>query len=110
MEMKEHEHHEGMEMNGHHHDEPLEDAEIKSWNRKTIWSWIFAIPIAILMLSERILGISLVPESYLVFVLLALGFPVVFIFGFETIKGGMRGLFTFYFNMDSLIALGTVIA
>ena len=67
--MKEHEHHEGMEMNGHHHDEPLEDAEIKSWNRKTIWSWIFAIPIAILMLSERILGISLVPESYLVFVL-----------------------------------------
>src|SRR3989344_4138849 len=36
--------------------------------------------------------------------------PVVFIFGWPTIKAGIRGLFTFYFNMDSLISLGTVIA
>ena len=39
-----------------------------------------------------------------------MGFPVIFIFGWGTIRGGIRGLFTFYFNMDSLIALGTVIA
>src|SRR3990167_2733216 len=107
MEMKEHD----MEsMDGHHHSEAPEDSEIKDWKRKTYLSWLFAIPIAILMLSERVFGISLVPENYLVFVLLALAFPVVFIFGFQTIKGGMRGLFTFYFNMDSLIALGTVVA
>jgi Cu+-exporting ATPase len=42
--------------------------------------------------------------------MLILGFPVIFIFGWSTIKGGMRGLFTFYFNMDSLISLGTVVA
>ena len=108
--MKEHEHHEGMEMNGHHHDEPVEDREIKDWKKKTYLSWFFAIPIAILMLSERIFGMSFIPENYLVIVLLVLAFPVVFIFGFQTIKGGMRGLFTFYFNMDSLIALGTVVA
>src|SRR3989344_838680 len=109
-EMKEHEHHEGMDMNSHHHDEPVEDSEIKDWKRKTWLSWLFAIPIAVFMLSERIFGISLIPENYLVVVLLALAFPVVFIFGFSTIKGGMRGLFTFYFNMDSLIALGTLVA
>ena len=107
MEMKEHD----MEsMDGHHHSEAPEDSEIKDWKRKTYLSWLFAIPIAILMLSERIFGISLIPENYLVVVLLALAFPVVFIFGFSTIKGGMRGLFTFYFNMDSLIALGTLVA
>ena len=43
-------------------------------------------------------------------IILILGFPVIFIFGFETIKGGLRGFYSFYFNMDSLIALGTVIA
>ncbi len=110
-----HEHHEGMnmdaeKMNGHHHDEPPEDSEIKDWKKKTYLSWLFAIPIAIFMLSERVFGISIIPENYLVLVLLVLAFPVVFILGFQTIKGGMRGLFTFYFNMDSLIALGTVIA
>ncbi|MBI2042832.1 copper-translocating P-type ATPase [Candidatus Pacearchaeota archaeon] len=108
--MEEMNNHDMETMNSHHHDEPVEDAEIKSWKRKTYLSWLFAIPIAILMLSERIFGMNLIPENYLVPFLLVLAFPVVFIFGFQTIKSGMRGLFTFYFNMDSLIALGTVVA
>src|SRR3989344_9372688 len=98
-------------MNNHeHHDEPVEDTEIHDWKRKMVWSWSFAIPIAIIMLSERLFGFAIFPKGYSVFVILALGFPVLFIFGWNTIKGGMRGLFTFYFNMDSLIALGTIIA
>lgn len=108
-----HEHHEGMNMesmNGHHHDEPVEDEEIKSWKKKTWLSWLFAIPIGIAMILQRIFGINLVPENYLVLIFLILAFPVVFIFGFQTIKSGLRGLFTLYFNMDSLIALGTLIA
>src|SRR3989338_7081309 len=104
------EHEQSMEINSHHHSEPLEDSEIKSWFKRTVWSWIFTIPIAIFMLSQRLFGISLIPENYLVAVLLILAFPVVFVFGFDTIKGGLRGLFTFYFNMDSLIALGTIVA
>src|SRR3989338_6160268 len=103
-------HEQSMEINSHHHSEPLEDSEIKSWFKRTVWSWIFTIPIAIFMLSQRLFGISLIPENYLVAVLLILAFPVVFVFGFDTIKGGLRGLFTFYFNMDSLIALGTIVA
>ena len=97
-------------MNGHHHDQPVEDTEIKDWKRKLIWSWVLTVPIALLMLSERIFGFALIEIPYSVIVILILGFPVIFIFGWDTIKGGVRGLFTFYFNMDSLIALGTIIA
>ena len=96
--------------NNHHHEEPVEDAEINSWKNKLVWSWIFTIPIAFLMLSERLFGFSLIEMPYSIITILVLGFPVIFIFGWDTIKAGIRGLFTFYFNMDSLIALGTVIA
>src|SRR3989338_10592279 len=96
--------------NNHHHEEPVEDAEINSWKNKLVWSWIFTIPIAFLMLSERLFGFSLIEMPYSIITILVLGFPVIFIFGWDTIKAGIRGLFTFYFNMDSLISLGTVIA
>jgi len=101
-----------MEMHEHNmiEEESMEDMEINSWKKKMVWSWVFTIPIAIVMLSERIFGFMIIPERYSIFVLLALAFPVVFVFGWNTIKGGMRGLFTFYFNMDSLIALGTIVA
>lgn len=97
-------------MDEHHHDEPVEDSEIKDWMRKTLFSWIFAIPIAFFMLSERIFGLEIFIPRTTTIILLALGLPVLFIFGWSTIRGGLRGLFTFYFNMDSLIALGTLVA
>ena len=102
--MEEHEHHTQVK------EESIEDKELKNWRRKLIGAWVFAIPVAILMFSERVLGIETLPESWMIPALLILGFPVVFIFGFETIKSGFRGFYTFYFNMDSLIALGTVVA
>ena len=71
-----------MNMDEHHHSEIEEDSEIKDWKKRTYLSWIFAIPIAIFMLSERIFGMSLIPENYLAIVFLVLAFPVVFIFGF----------------------------
>ncbi len=113
MKNNEHEHHEmrgTKNMGEHEHEQPVEDAEIISWKRKLIWSWIFTIPIAILMLSERLFGLEIIGQPYSIVVILILGFPVIFIFGWPTIKGGTRGLFTLYFNMDSLISLGTVIA
>ncbi len=91
----------------------IEDIEINSWKKKMIWSWIFTIPIAIVMLFDRIFGLNLLEfagDKGMIIILLLVAFPVVFIFGFDTIKGGLRGLFTFYFNMDSLIALGTIVA
>ena len=94
----------------HDHSKPAEDREISDWKRKLIGSWIFAIPIAILMVYMRILNGIIISEDISILILLVLGFPVVFVFGFSTLKSGFRGLFTFYFNMDSLISLGTIIA
>src|SRR3989344_8156324 len=107
--MNEHENHEDMDME-HNHDKPAEDSEITGWKKKLIWSWLLTIPIVVIMLTERLFGFPLIEMPYSVIVILIFGFPVIFIFGWDTIKGGMRGLFTFYFNMDSLIALGTVVA
>ena len=94
----------------HNHEEKIEDSEIKSWKAKLIWSWVFTIPIVFIMLLERIFDLVIVEMPYQSILILVLAFPVVFIFGWPTIKAGIRGLFTFYFNMDSLISLGTVIA
>lgn len=134
-----HEHHEGMDMSGNDmkkmsnenvdghenmkgmsHDEhaehakiqesSVEELEMRSWKRKLIGSWIFAVPVAILMILDRVFGIDILPMGWMIPLLLILGFPVVFIFGWSTIRSGLRGFYTFYFNMDSLIALGTVIA
>ena len=97
-------------MEEHHHEKEIEDTEIIGWRKKLIWSWILTIPIALIMLSERLLGFSFIEMPYSTILILILGFPVIFIFGWDTIRGGIRGLFTLYFNMDSLIALGTIIA
>jgi len=94
----------------HKHHEKADDGEIRSWKKRLIGSWILTIPIALLMLLERIFDVALLPMPYAIILILLLGFPVIFIFGWGTIRGGLRGLFTFYFNMDSLIALGTLVA
>lgn len=94
----------------HHHETPVEDKEIKEWKMRLIGAWIFAIPVAVLMLSERIFGKAFFDMTTNSIIILILGFFAVFIFGWSTIKAGTRGLFTFYFNMDSLIALGVLVA
>lgn len=94
----------------HDHETPVEDEEIKEWGKNLLGAWIFTIPIALLMLAERFFGFELVSMQYTTLIILIIGFPVLFIFGWNTVRGGMRGLFTFYFNMDSLIALGTLVA
>ncbi len=108
-----HEHEHGMQMQQaktNNHEESPEDNEMRMWKRKLLGSWILSIPIAIIMLSERLFGFSIIPEKATTITLLIIGFPVVFFFGWDTIKSGFYGLSTLYFNMDSLIALGTVIA
>ncbi len=94
----------------HRHDKPVEDSEIKDWRKKLIGAWIFTIFIVLLMYAPRVFRIMLFSEKIMTLIILVIGFPVIFIFGFSTVKAGMRGLFTFYFNMDSLIALGTLVA
>ena len=93
-----------------HEHNKSEDSEIRKWKRNLVGAWVFTFPIAVLMIFTRIFGIELMDEGWMILITLILGFPVIFIFGWHTIKYGLKGLFTFYFGMDSLIALGTVIA
>ena len=107
MKNEEHKNHEHEE---HDHSKSIEDVEIKSWKKKMIWAWIITIPIVFLMFSERLFGLKLFEAGTLTSILLILSFPVIFIIGFSTLKGGLKGFLSLYFNMDSLIALGTVVA
>ncbi len=93
----------------HKHKESFEQQEMRLWKRRLWGAWVFAIPIAILMVLERFFEIMLFGEGTSL-VILIIAFPVIFFFGWQTIKSGTKGFISFYFSMDSLIALGTVIA
>jgi Cu+-exporting ATPase len=90
--------------------ESSEDNEVKTWRKKLIIAWAIVIPLIILMYLPMILGIMLFEKNLEVIIILILAFPVIFVLGFSTLKSGFRGFVTFYFNMDSLISLGTVVA
>ncbi len=92
------------------HKESAEDVEINLWFKKLIGAWILTLPIAVLMLADRLFNFRIFDEKVMAITLLIFAFPVIFIFGWETIRGGFNGFRSFYFSMDSLIALGTVVA
>ncbi|MEK6859000.1 MAG: copper-translocating P-type ATPase [Nanoarchaeota archaeon] len=92
-----------------HNSEPFEVREMRLWNVRLWGAWIFAIPIALLMILERFFEIMLFGELT-PYIILINAFPVIFFFGWPTIKSGIRGFISLYFSMDSLIALGTIIA
>ena len=94
----------------HNHDAATDTSEIYRWKRRLIWSWIFTIPIIIIMYSGRIFGVEILSEGLMTLSLLLFSFFIIFIFGFSIIKSGLRGFYKLYFSMDSLIALGTVVA
>ncbi len=103
--------HEAMKESEHeHHHGKVEKNEIASWKKKMFYSWLFTIPIALLMYSDKLFGLELFEETTMKLIILLLGFFVIFIFGYETIRSGAKGFTSFYFNMDSLIMLGTIVA
>ena len=98
----------GYEVLGESEDE--EDSEIKEMNqarKRMFYSWIFALPIGILMLLEMFTSLK-VPYIDYIFVLVAI--PVLFVFGWRTYVSGIKSARYLAFNMDFLIMLGTFIA
>ncbi len=87
-----------------------EEREANIWRKKLVLSWIITLPIMLLMYIPMIFGIMIFPEEVMSLITLILAFPVIFVLGFNTLRSGFRGFITFYFNMDSLISLGTVVA
>jgi len=84
--------------------------ESHKWLIKLVITWFLTIQIMLIMYSEHLFGKMIIPMKAMTPVMLILSFPIIFIFGFKTIKSGLRGFYKFYFGMDSLIALGTVVA
>ena len=86
----EHMHHLKDKKEEHNHSGMIEGDEVFSWKKKMIWSWLITIPIALIMFSERVFGLILFGQNLMTIVLLILSFPVIFIIGFGTLKGGFR--------------------
>ena len=93
----------------HNHEQTPEEQEISMWKKKLVWAWVITIPLIIVMYILPLFDV-MIEEEIMRFIILFLSFPVVFIVGFSTLKSGFKGFISFYFNMDSLIGLGTVIA
>jgi len=85
-------------------------SESQQWYTKLVGTWVFTIIIMTIMYFPKITGIPLLPMDTMTYVMLILSFPILFYFGFNTIKSGFKGFLKFYFSMDTLIALGTVVA
>src|SRR3989338_9790146 len=93
----------------HNHEQTPEEQEINMWKKKLVWAWVITIPLIIVMYILPLFDV-MIEEEIMRFIILFLSFPVVFIVGFSTLKSGFKGFISFYFNMDSLIGLGTVVA
>ena len=84
--------------------------DAQKWFTKLVGTWTLTAIIMIVMYFPKLFGISLIPMGTMAAVMLILSFPILFYFGFSTIKKGFRGFLKLNFSMDSLIALGTIIA
>ncbi|MFH0711918.1 MAG: heavy metal translocating P-type ATPase [archaeon] len=84
--------------------------ELSSWKVKLVGTWFLTIFIIAIMYFEPLFGVALVPMKWMTPWMLILSFPIIFIFGFHTIKSGARSFWKLQFTMDSLIGLGTVVA
>jgi Cu+-exporting ATPase len=100
----------GHDMGEHDHSKAPEDDEIAAWRKKVWIAWLITVPLILIMFSEVLFGIHLFDENMMTVVMLVLSFPIIFILGWGTLKGGLKGFTSLYFNMDSLISLGTVVA
>lgn len=87
-----------------------EDAEIREMReakRRMLGAWVFSLPVAVLMFAEMFAGVR-VPFINWLFILAAA--PVLFHFGRRTYVSGLKSARYLAFNMDFLIALGTLVA
>ena len=87
-----------------------EDPEIKEMNearKRMAYSWIFALPIGIIMILDMVTSLKI---PYLDYVFIIFAIPVLFVFGWKTYVSGVKSARYMAFNMDFLIFLGTFIA
>src|SRR3989344_6287562 len=89
-----HEHHSQNHEHNHRiklQEESLDEKELRSWKRRLLGAWALTIPIVLLMYVPKLFGFMLFEDKIMTLIILIIAFPVIFFFGFETLKGGLRG-------------------
>ncbi|MBN1445440.1 MAG: copper-translocating P-type ATPase [Candidatus Omnitrophica bacterium] len=90
--------------------EDVEIAEMESARRKALYSWIFALPVGVLMVFHMFSHVSAAAEFILDLFFILAAIPVLFVFGRKTYVSALKSARTRSFNMDFLIFMGTIIA
>ena len=78
--------------------------------RKMLMSWLFTVPIIIWMLPEMITHTAWPDRITFDLGMIFLAAPVVFIWGADTLRSGVKSLMTLAPNMDALIGIGTSVS
>ena len=90
--------------------EDKDEIEYKAAKFKMIVAWLFSLPIAILMIvhmtAMHMMPMFVMHNIDLIY--LAFSIPVIFIVGWKVIFSGFRSSIGLSFNMDFLIAMGTL--
>jgi len=84
--------------------------EMKAGRKRMLLSWAFTVPIIVWMLPEMILGIAWPTMTIYNLGLVSLAAPVLFWLGLHTMKSAAKALSHGTYNMDVLIAMGTLIS
>jgi Cu+-exporting ATPase len=92
-------------------DEKTKEAQMMAAAQKRLfWSWAFALPIILWMFPEMIFGVAWPTHLIFNIGLILLATPVVFVFGWPTLKSAWKSALRFSANMDVLIAMGTTVS
>lgn len=84
--------------------------EMEEGRRKMLISWAFTLPIILWMLVEMVYGI-IWPSPFIYNMgMIVLSAPVLFWIGLKTMRSAFNAMSHRYANMDSLIAIGTIIS
>ena len=96
-----------------HHKIDPEIREMSSAKKRMKFSWIFAAPLGLFMIYHMFfmpMDISKEIMMFIDIIYIFLAIPVIFIFGYKTQISALKSAKHFSFNMDSLIAIGTIAA
>jgi len=85
-----------------------EEAFARKEKIRLVLSWVFTLPIAILMLLSMVFHISILPEMTLMYINVFVSGIVIFVIGSPVIRATLLSFKNLFFTMDSLIGIGTI--
>lgn len=90
--------------------EDVEIAEMESARRNALYSWIFALPVGVLMIFHMFFHVFEAAGFVLDLFFILAAIPVLLVFGRKTYVSALKSARARLFNMDFLIFMGTIIA